>query len=99
MGKQTTMYLITVYDTILVGKYASLRDFLYSKFEFKIKEGQFFIRPKNYENYVNKDFELFMSYSKEHFTDDEIISDFSRCYLANYAKRYEYKIYKIHYEI
>ena len=93
------MYLITVYDTILVGKYDSLRDFLFHRFEFKIEEGQFFIRPKNYKIYVNKDFELMsVSYSKEHFTDDDIISDFSRCYLSKYAKRYDYQIYKIHYE-
>lgn len=89
------MYLITVYDTILVGKYDSLRDFLFDRFEFKIEEGQFFIRPKNYEIYVNKDFELIMSYNKEQFTDDDIISDFSRCYLSKYAKRYNYKIYKV----
>ena len=87
------MYIVTKHDTVQY-QGDSLVDFLYQYFEFKIEKREIKIRDKNYQTYINKDFHTMpTSYNKD-WKKDEIVKDFIRYNFINFAKRFDYEIYK-----
>ena len=87
------MYIVTKHDTVQY-QGDSLVDFLYQYFEFKIEKGEIKIRDINYQTYINKDFHTMpTSYNKD-WKKDEIVKDFIRYNFINFAKRFDYEIYK-----
>ena len=89
------MYIVTKFDSLVKYKGYDLSEFLYSDFDFRLENGRIFIRPKNYKEYKNIDFEENpITYSKE-CTEHEIISDFMKSNFKKYAKRFDYQIYSV----